>query len=99
MAIISKKTELPTKKNIYIYISIYKHRKQAPLKPISKHKKAIRHSVGITVSSKNNTQQGLRLFENLDWFIWFWLKKSDSDIENGIFLLCGAYTTLNKKEI
>ena len=97
MAIISKKTTPHQKK--YIYISIYKHQKQAPLKPISKHKKAIRHSVGITVSSKNNTQQGLRLFENLDWFIWFWLKKSDSDIENDIFLLCGAYTTLDKKEI
>ena len=49
-----------------MYIYIYKHRKQAPLKPISKHKKATRHSVGITVTSKNNTQPGLRLFENLD---------------------------------
>ena len=50
----------------------------------------IRHSGGNTDLGKNDTRFGMKLVEDTEGSLWFWLEKSLFQLENDIFL-CGAY--------
>ena len=50
----------------------------------------IRHSGGNTDLAKNDTRFGMKLVEDTEESLWFWLEKSLFQLENDIFL-CGAY--------
>ena len=45
---------------------------------------------GITVLVKNTIQQGVKLAEDSEGFIWLWLEKSFFKLQNDVFS-CGAY--------
>ena len=54
----------------------------------------IRHSGGNTDLAKNDTRFGMKLVEDTEGSLWFWLEKSLFQLENDIFL-CGAYIPPN----
>ena len=51
-----------------------------------KHKNATRHSGGIAVLAKSHIRFGLKLVEDTEGFLWFWLEKSLFLLEKDIFL-------------
>lgn len=55
-----------------------------------KHKKAFRHSGGITILVKGFLRPGLKLVKDEEGFIWFRLLKSFFNIDNDIFV-CATY--------
>ena len=55
-----------------------------------KHKNAIKRSGGIIILARCNIRPGLKLIENSEGFLWFYLKKSYFKLKNDVYL-CGVY--------
>ena len=55
-----------------------------------KHRKAIRHSGGITIFVKEKLRQGVKVVQNTEGFLWLKLDKTFFNIDQDIYM-CAAY--------